>query len=91
MEGCRFNQLSLEEENQLEEAFLMEEMKGEVWEYDGDKFLGPDEFNFNFIRKCWNSLSRDILNFMTDFHGKANLSKAVTSSFIALVLKVNKP
>lgn len=91
IEGCMFNQSSLEEEKQLEKAFTMEEIKREIWDCDGDKYLGQDKFKFNFIRKCWSTFPGDILNFLTDFHGKSNLSKVVTPSFIELILKVDNP
>ena len=50
----------------------MEEIKGVVWECDGDKCPGPDGFNFNFLRNCWNSIFTDVFNFIQDFHIKVN-------------------
>lgn len=30
----------------------MEEVEEAVWSCKGDKILGPDGFNFNFIKSC---------------------------------------
>lgn len=37
LEGEEFKKLSLEKKARLEEAFTYEEIKGKIWESDGDK------------------------------------------------------
>ncbi|CAI8609841.1 unnamed protein product [Vicia faba] len=75
----------------LEEVFTMKEVKEVVWECDGNKCPGPDGYNFSFLHRCWNTLAGDIYAFVSEFHSKENLHKVVTSSFIALIPKVENP
>lgn len=44
--GAKLNEL---ERSQLEEKFLIEEIKQAVWECGMDKCPGPDGFNFHFF------------------------------------------
>ena len=48
-----FKKLSAEDNNRLERPFTLEEIKEAMWDCDGSKALGPDGFNFNFIKKSW--------------------------------------
>ncbi|XP_058777028.1 uncharacterized protein LOC131651376 [Vicia villosa] len=76
---------------QLEAPFSMEEVKGVVWECDGEKCPGPDGFNFNFLRKCWGIIEKDVFDFVSEFHSRANLPKAISASFTALIPKIDNP
>ena len=52
-------------ENQLlETPFVEKEIKGAVWDNQGNNSLGLNEFNFSFIKKFWDLLKRD-----TKFYG----------------------
>jgi len=44
----------------LEYPFSVEEIKVVVWNYEGNKALGPDGVNFFFIKKAWSTISGDI-------------------------------
>lgn len=68
-----------------------EEVKDEVWGCDGNKSLGLDDFNFNFIKSCWGVLKDDILGFFNEFHISAVMPKAFTASFLALIPKKDHP
>lgn len=52
MDGLLFAQVSRLDVETLELPFSVEEVLDVVKEFDGNKFPGPDGFNFNFIRKC---------------------------------------
>ncbi|XP_058745931.1 uncharacterized protein LOC131618790 [Vicia villosa] len=91
LDGLDFPLLSSLDSQQLEASFSLEEIKGVVWECDGDKCPGPDGFNFNFLRKCWEIVEKDVFNFVSEFHGKENIPKAISASFIALIPKCDNP
>lgn len=78
LEGVCFKQVSLEENKMLVAPFTVDEIKEVVWECDGNKSLGPDGFNFNFIKNCWNIISQEILNFFKEFHSLARLPKLLS-------------
>lgn len=53
------------------------------------KCLGPDGYNFIFIKIFWGLLKVDILKFIIEFHEKAKIPKAISVSLFALVPKFN--
>lgn len=57
-----------------------------VWSCDGNKARGPDDFNFNFIKKYWDTLKMDVWGMVEEFYGNAKLPKG-TSYFLALTPK----
>lgn len=69
----------------------MEELKVVVWDYERDKFLGPDGIKFNFIKNCWSMLKEDVHNFLTKFYWKDQLPKGILASLLALVPKLDNP
>lgn len=52
----------------------------------GEKSFRPDSFNFKFIQECWCFLEEDIFKFAMEFHKTATLPKAITTSFLALII-----
>lgn len=75
----------------FEAPFSEDKIKAAVWRYDKAKSLGPNDFNFVFIKKCWFILKQDIISFVKDFHRHAHLPKVITSSFLTLISKVAHP
>lgn len=69
----------------------MEEIKEVVWSCGDDKNLGPDGFNFNFFKNFWDLLKDEIYAFVHEFSVNASLPKAVTTSFLELIPKINNP
>ena len=61
LDTIEFKSLSTEASLRLIEAFSEEEVKEVVWQCEGSKSPGPDGFNFNFIKKSWNSLKVDFI------------------------------
>jgi hypothetical protein len=51
LEGLSFQQLSVADSEFLTVPFE-EKVKEAIWSCDGDKSLGPDGFNFNFVKDC---------------------------------------
>lgn len=62
-------------------------MKSAVWECEGSKSPGPDGFNFNFFKNCWDVVKEDVLRLMGEFHANGKLSRGCNSSFIVLIPK----
>ncbi|XP_058732732.1 uncharacterized protein LOC131604303 [Vicia villosa] len=91
LETIQFHGLSIAEAAILEVPFTKEEIKEVVSEFDENKSPGPDGYNFNFIRKCWHFLEEEVYKFVVEFSSKANLPKAVSASFLALVPKADNP
>lgn len=89
--GLSFKSISEEANTWLLEPFEEDKINEGVWSYDGDKSPGPDGFNFRFIKEFWDLLKIDIVGFFHEFHTKAALPKAFSSSFLTLVPKNDNP
>jgi len=59
-----------------------------VWLCEGSKSLGPDGYNFNFIKSNWEILKEDIMEVVYMFQESGSFSKGCNASFIALIPKV---
>ncbi|XP_068486340.1 uncharacterized protein [Phaseolus vulgaris] len=71
--------------------FSEEEVKNAVWDCGGSKSPGPDGFNFNFIKSCWEVHKVDVMAAVQLFHTTGSLRKGCNASFIALIPKVRDP
>lgn len=69
----------------------MEEVEEAVWGCEGNKCPGPDDFNFNFIKSCWNTIKDEIHQVLLQFHKNGKLPKAFTSSFVTIIGKTKNP
>ncbi|CAJ2667257.1 unnamed protein product [Trifolium pratense] len=91
LDGLSFNSLSEEDNSSLLSPFSVEEVREVVWNSDGNKCPGPNGFNFNFLKTCWDILKTDVMEFLNEFHSSASLPKAITASFLTLVPKKDNP
>ena len=91
LDAVEFKSLSLDVSLSMIEAFSEEEIKEAVWQCEGTKSPGPDGFNFNFIKKSWNSLKTDFVAALECFHEIGIIPKGCNASFIALVPKIRDP
>lgn len=73
----------------LERPFSKDEVWDTIQSCDGDKALGPDEYNLNFFKKNWCLVKKDVMRFMGDFYRHSKLGRGVNNSFIILVRKVS--
>jgi hypothetical protein len=55
------------------------------------KSPGPDDFNTDFIKKCWGIMSQDFYDMCLDFHGNNLCLGSINGSYIILVPKVDNP
>jgi hypothetical protein len=75
----------------LTKPFSVTEVKIVVWDCGSYQSPGPDVINFGFIKDLWPEMQADIMHFISDFHCNGKLSKALNSTFIALIPKVDSP
>lgn len=61
-----------------------------MWGCDSYKSLGPAGVSFDFIKDFWDILKEDLLRFMVEFHRQGKLTKSVNSTFITMILKVDR-
>lgn len=64
LQNIPFRRLSNQDCRSLEEAFFAEEIKEAVFVGDRDKSLGPDGFNLDFMKKCWNIVCGEVVSFI---------------------------
>ncbi|KAI5447832.1 hypothetical protein KIW84_015326 [Lathyrus oleraceus] len=91
LDGLNFNVLSVEDRDLLEAPFQVDEIKEIVWLSDCDKSPGPDGFPLGFLKKCWNFVKEDVVNFVQEFYVRGVLPRSATASFLALIPKVDCP
>ncbi|CAL5191793.1 unnamed protein product [Lathyrus oleraceus] len=91
LDGLNFNVLSVEDRDLLEAPFQVDEIKEIVWLSDCDKSPGPDGFPLGFLKKCWNFVKDDVVNFVQEFYVRGVLPRSATASFLALIPKVDCP
>ena len=71
----------------LEKPFTQEEIDDVVNNLPVDKSPGPDGFNNEFLKRCWDIIKEDVTELIMAFHaGNVNL-ESINSSFITLVPK----
>lgn len=73
----------------LEALFSKEEVNELVWNNDDDKSPGSNGSNIGFFKACWKVVIDDVFDFMNEFHSVGKFPKAVTTSFLTLIHKVN--
>lgn len=75
----------------LEEPFCKEEIDCVIKELPTDKAPGPDGFNTNFIKHCWDILAPDFYALVGDFFNGAINLQSINTSNITLIPKKDCP
>lgn len=75
----------------LEKPFTNQEINDVVKELPNDKSPGPDGFNNEFYKSCWDIIGPDIRNLIHEFHGGNINLESINSSFITLIPKTDTP
>ncbi|KAK2642988.1 hypothetical protein Ddye_024751 [Dipteronia dyeriana] len=88
LDGLPINQISASANCSMEEIFSLDEVWSALCECDGNKALGPDGLNLNFIRSNWDAIKRDFIQFMEEFYSDGSVVKHLKSIFVALVSKL---
>ncbi|GKB32027.1 hypothetical protein Tco_0871428 [Tanacetum coccineum] len=72
----------------LETPISLDEVKNAVWDCGSSKAPGPDGFSFAFVKKYWDYIKVDILEYVNIFLDTGSLSHVSNSSFFTLIPKV---
>jgi len=91
MENVIFNGIYGEDNEMLVGEFSKDEIKDVVWNCDNSKSLGPDGFNFGFLKFSWNFIKEDVMSAMNDFATKGVWPRGSNASFLCLIPKVDNP
>jgi hypothetical protein len=91
LNGVQFQSLTTEDNTQLLAPFSCDEVREAIDSSDGNRCPGPDGFNFNFFKACWEIIKGDVMNFFSEFFNTAILPKAITASFLTLIPKKDHP
>ncbi|XP_059302211.1 uncharacterized protein LOC132054175 [Lycium ferocissimum] len=69
----------------------LEEIKNVVFNMSPSSAAGPDGYNGNFLKKCWNIIQEDIKNTVHAFFNGKNLTKFYSHTCLVLIPKVESP
>jgi hypothetical protein len=75
----------------LEEPIDEAEIDGIIRALPNDKSLGPDDFNNEFLKKCWHIIKQDFYNPGAGFFMSDICLRSINGSFITLIPKVDSP
>jgi len=89
--NLHFKTLTFQDGGRLVKPFSVDEVKAAVWDCDSFKSPGPDGVNFGFIKELWHVLRDDLMRFVSEFHRNGKLARGISSTFIALIPKVDSP
>nr|GEY54451.1 hypothetical protein [Tanacetum cinerariifolium] len=86
-----YTSLTSLDRNSLETHFSLDEIKTAVWDCDRNKSPGPNGFSFAFIKKYWDLIKTDILEFVNSFFISGSMPQGADSSFFMLIPKTSNP
>lgn len=75
----------------LERPFSKKEIDDVVKHLPSDKAPGPDGFNGDFIKACWDIISQDFYKLIEDFYEGHISLQSINSSYITLIPKKDNP
>ena len=75
----------------LEIPFTEEKVNAVVNELPLDKSPGPDGFNNEFFKSCWDIIKGDVLKLIVDFHAGQLSMESINTSYITLIPKSGTP
>jgi hypothetical protein len=78
---------TVENLNCLEEPFSLDEINSIVSKLPPDKSLGPDDFNIDFIKKCWPIVSPDFYALCQGFYDGTICMQSINGSYVVLIPK----
>ncbi|GJV84388.1 RNA-directed DNA polymerase, eukaryota [Tanacetum coccineum] len=75
----------------IERLVTLEEIKEAVWDCGSSKVPSPDGFSFDFVKKYWDIIQKDLYDFINSFFTTSKLPHGANSSFFTRIPKVNNP
>ncbi|GKV41862.1 hypothetical protein SLEP1_g49342 [Rubroshorea leprosula] len=91
LDGIRVNQISQAENEMLGAVFEEKEIKEAIWDCCSSKSPGPDGFNFGFVKKMWEDIKVEVIDFVQEFWDQGRLARGSNASFIVLIPKKDNP
>nr|GEX27770.1 RNA-directed DNA polymerase, eukaryota [Tanacetum cinerariifolium] len=79
--------LSLDQIDDLERIVSYDEIKRAVWDCGANKSPGPDVFTFEFFRRYWSFIDRDVVAAIFEFFSSRKFPSGCNASFITLIPK----
>eukprot|EP00253_Pinus_taeda_P005494 PITA_05494 len=79
--------VSREDNFNLNKPVTEAEVSTIIKDMQNGKAPGPDGFNVDFFKACWNVVKRDILDVVEDSRRSKSILKALNTSFISLIPK----
>jgi mannosylglycoprotein endo-beta-mannosidase len=71
--------------------FSNDEIDAVVADLPNNKSPGPDGFNGEFLKKCWNLVAPEFYKLCEEFYNGSLCLRSINSSFITLVPKIDNP
>jgi hypothetical protein len=71
--------------------FSTEEIDGVVRNLKSDKSSGPDGFNIDFMKKCWEVIKPDFYDLCSSFYDHDVCLQSINGSYVTLVPKIDNP
>ena len=91
LDGVNFSTLEGEDNNLLLAPFSIMEIEVVVKDSDGNKSLGPNGFNFAFVKEFWYLMKDEVRIMFDEFHANEVLPKCMLAFFVTLIPKVSSP
>nr|GEX99235.1 putative reverse transcriptase domain-containing protein [Tanacetum cinerariifolium] len=88
---CNFKKISSEEKEELEQDVKEEEVWNAIKLCGSKKALGPDGFNFGFLKLYWIISRTDLLKAIKWFWNTGTISGGCNTSFVTLIPKTQDP
>lgn len=72
-------------------VFTEEEIKKAIWDLEGDKSRGPDDFQIGFFRAFWEFTKEDLVRLPFEVRNDMARLDRLNFSFIILIPKKESP
>ncbi|GKU93948.1 hypothetical protein SLEP1_g7497 [Rubroshorea leprosula] len=91
LDWIRVNQISQADNEMLVVEFDEKEIKEAIWDCCSSKAPGPDGFNFGFVKKMWEDIKVEVIDFVQEFWEYGRIARGSNASFIVLIPKKENP
>ena len=67
-----------------------EEIKQAVWCCDSSRAPDPDGYNFNFVKRCWNQIGEDFIDYVSSFFVTDCAPNGANITWVTLAPKIDE-
>jgi hypothetical protein len=89
LDNVSFEKASKEANRVLSTSFALDEIELVVKDSDGNKRLGPDDFNFSFVKNFRHLIKYEAHIMFDQFHADEVITRGFLAYFVTLILKVS--